>query len=134
MGLVGGEVADGVLLASFALKVDIGPSIAMILFLWQMLAYTELNVWCEVTAHHRNEIDAETALAKLLLKTRVGVVRCSLRKNLEGLFEVTDVSLITGLLEQVPSLILRFVGNVCVVHYFRILAIESNVAWTLLVD
>ena len=77
--------------------------------------------------YHSNHVDVETATAEILLKTWVGVVRARLRDDLDGILEVTNVTLIAGFLEQIPCLILGLVSDAGVVNHFRIGAIQSDV-------
>lgn len=80
-------------------------------------------------AHHGNEIDGQSPLAKFLLKTRIGVVRRSLGENLDSFFEIANVSLIAGLLEKLPCLCLRLVRDAMVVNQLGVLAINGVVTY-----
>jgi hypothetical protein len=108
------EVADGILLADVALKIDVGPGGASVLL-------------------HGDEVDAEVALAELLLKLDVGSGGNSLNQHLDSILEVIEVTLVRGLGEESPSFIVSLVGDVVVVEFHLVLALESVMTFFLAV-
>ena len=111
LSLVRSEVADCVFLASVTLKVDVCPSLhacGLVVFL------------------HGDHIDVELASAELFLELRVGVIWAGFRENENGFFEVTDVALIAGLLEERPGFIFTLLGDVGVVDCLGVLAVQSD--------
>ena len=107
LSLVGSEVADCVFLADFALKVHVCPGITMIFL-------------------HGNEVDAKSTAAALFLELLVGVIWARLGKDLDSFFEVTNVPLIAGLLQQSPRFIFALLRHVGFVKGFRVLALQSD--------
>lgn len=112
LGFVGQEIEDGILASNLSLEVDDGLC-GFDFFL------------------HGDEVDVETALAKFLLKLDVCYVGDSFEEDLHRLvailhqffearkfdrvahlFEISDVTLIAGLLEVVPCCFRQLVGNV----------------------
>ncbi len=78
--------------------------------------------------YHSNEVDGETTLAKLFLKLRVGELWACLGENLDSLFEVCDISTITGCLKISPSFGRDFVSDVRQVDCAVLLALKSIMA------
>jgi hypothetical protein len=111
-GVRGGEVAHSVLLVNIALDVDNGPSLTDVLL-------------------HGNQIDAEAPLAELLLQLGVSVIWAGLAENGYSFLEVCDVTILAGWSEQSPGLVFGLVGEFGIVDQFWVLAVQSNVTWSM---
>lgn len=85
--------------------------------------------FCGGWTHQSNQEDSVTTLAKLLLKLRVGVVGGGLAKDLDSLFEVSDIPLLTSLFKHSPSFVFGLGGDMLHVDKLCILAFVGIVTY-----